>query len=152
MVQLLTVIKSRPICSLSAPETQLKQPLSTLVLWQRKREGGRYQERTEPGSIKTHKFRHWPVGLTAVSCPSLLHPRDGTVGKNKGTVTTNSRTPPTTPSYPIRKPAEGGIIPKGPFLHMQRDLFSLITCGTRPKLAGKHSETDFFLILKNYIC
>lgn len=27
-----------------------------------------------------------PVGLTAVSCPSLLRPRDGTVGQNKGAV------------------------------------------------------------------
>lgn len=84
-----------------------------------------HRERTERSSIKTHKFRHWPVGLTAVSCPSLLHPRDGTVGKNKGTVTGISHAPPTSPSYPMRKSVQGDIIPKRTLLAYTKSLFFL---------------------------
>lgn len=48
-----------------------------------------------PAQLKTTSFDAGCLELTALSCPGLLRPRDGTVEKNKGVVTMNSHTPPT---------------------------------------------------------
>lgn len=65
----------------------------------RKREGSIRREHS-PAQLKPTSLDIGLLELT-VSCPSLLHPRDGTVGKNKGTVTRISHTPPTSPPTPF---------------------------------------------------
>lgn len=48
-----------------------------------------------PAQLKPTSFHTARLDPTELSCPGLLHPRDGTVEKNKGVVTMISHTPPT---------------------------------------------------------
>lgn len=84
----------------------------------RKREGS-ISKKHSPAQLKPTSLDIGQLELTTVSCPSLLHSRDGTVGKNKGTVTRIFHTPPTSFPHLIRKPGQGDFFLKGHFLHVQ---------------------------------
>lgn len=100
----------------------------------RKREGSIRREHSL-AQLKPTSLDIGLLELTTVSCTSLLHLRDGTVGKNKGTVTRISHTPPTSPPTPSGNQEKAKFFPKGPFLHVHYP-FLLAICGSQPKLTG----------------
>lgn len=133
-------IKRCPICSLSAPETQLKWLLSNWGLWW----GGEFEhgEATQPASIKTHKFRHQPAGVDDSFLFQLAPSARWNSGKEQREQSLGSSTclPPPLP-HPIRKSEQGEISSKGLFLHV---LDLLATSGSQPDLARNAKPQTVF--------
>lgn len=117
----------------------------------REREGSIRRELSQ-AQLKPTSLDIGLLELTTVSCPSLLHLPDGTVEKNKGTVTRISHTPPTSPFLPnpeIR--TRRSVFRNDLFLHVH-GLFLLAMCGSQPVSFKCQTSENLFIKMKIQMC